>query len=145
MLCPCSFNESKLYTLNPKCEPWAYIRGGLVFGRIFGLVYRGLIFGGLIFGILRYFGKSNLAAVFFWSVFLRKPLYGDHQHTQLCSLGYLCFSNKGFIVCSALWSLKVSSKTRECVVKYNASTHLCNDWILLGLYEFPCISRHFTS
>ena len=49
MLCPCSFNESKLYTLSPKCKPWAYIRG-LVFGRIFGLVYRGLIVGGLYSG-----------------------------------------------------------------------------------------------
>ena len=43
------------HTQNPKCTPWDYIRGGLIFGRIFELVYRGLIFReGLIFGILRY-------------------------------------------------------------------------------------------
>ena len=37
------------YTLNPKCKPLGYIRG-LIFGRIFGLVYKGLIFGGLYSG-----------------------------------------------------------------------------------------------
>ena len=51
--------ECSLYTLNPKCKPWAYIQRGFTFGRVFRLVYKGayiweLIFGGLIFGILQY-------------------------------------------------------------------------------------------
>ena len=40
MLCPCSFNESLLYTRSPKCKHCVYIRA-LRFGRTFGLVYRG--------------------------------------------------------------------------------------------------------
>ena len=70
MLCPSSFIILTMHT-EPQCKPWSYI-GGLIFGRMFGLVTRGLIlggilglvykwpkfgglaFGGLIFGILRY-------------------------------------------------------------------------------------------
>ena len=44
------FIESQLYTQNPKFRPWAYIRRGLIFGRIFGLVYRRAYLQRVIFG-----------------------------------------------------------------------------------------------
>ena len=45
-----SFNESILYTLNPKYKPWAFIQGAYIWKDIWVSIQGELIFGGLIFG-----------------------------------------------------------------------------------------------
>ena len=72
MLYMCSalvHSVSKLYTQNPKCKPWGYIRGSIL-GKIIGLVYRGAYFR-RVADIRRglCFGFYGISAIINWKSF----------------------------------------------------------------------------